>query len=160
MGIPSPKRKNKRHLWMHRYLGLVYPRTSNIIYCISCPWSVLSVSSHGYVDLSGYRDGYEGFCDKLGDLTAFRWTTQWVWAVFVQKWGLIDAVTDKSLGHHVLFSAHSHAPIVMFTQKRGYRLITCRTNHQGNSPAKLHMYIVLWGGGGREHKPLFGYFSC
>lgn len=79
--------------------------------------------------------------------------------MFVQKRGLIDVVTDKSIGRHVLLGAHSHAPIVVFVQKLGL-LVDYLSNESRHSPAKLHMYS---GGGGEEggvHTPLFGYVSC
>ena len=98
---------------------------------------VISSSSHGYVDLGGYEDGYEGFAISSGsDSTPMNIPDdlhRWVWAVFVQKRGLIDVVTDKSIGRHVLLGARSHAPIVVFVQKLGL-LVDYLSNESRHKP--------------------------
>jgi len=59
--------------------------------------------------------------------------------VFVQKRALIDVMTDKSIGRHVLLGACSHAPIVVFVQK--LRLsVDYLSNKSRHSFAKLHIY--------------------
>ena len=79
--------------------------------------------------------------------------------MFVQKRALIDVVTDKSIGRHVLLGNRSHAPIVVFVQKLGLS-VDYLSNESRHSPAKLHIYKErVWTRGGGGHKPLFGYVS-